>query len=229
VPQTEGPERLRDDVPLAIVEQARTAMAPREARPWWTHLPGVIGLAAGQQTIQQKLQQLGPQDPRRWQAARDAYQAYPLRNTDLLRQEMALLDNPGDLTHSQLTDRLHDLRKQRQGAWEQLRYDFPHAILDPKAREEFRQRLPGLPVEDLRARLPQLPPEQVQALATEVERPPNVPEGNLFALQQERNRVLARWSRQTGLAESTLKQLVFVHRAGRELPALGVPDLAVET
>lgn len=210
---------------------------PREdRRPWYARVvPRLIGSAGGGQTILAKMRQMPEEDRRVWDDTRGLYREYQEVLVRFAKVQNEILEKAQteSWTHSQLIERLDDLSKERSGAFETLREQkYPRALTDPRERQAFISRLPGVPIGSEFARATGALPEGTD-IAQLAERHRNPPGADMAVLSevargQARRRELHKMSQELGAPVQVIRDYIAAHVTARTLPAMTVPALWIE-
>jgi hypothetical protein len=230
-PKTAQDLGLPPDTSPAVIESYLMRLpAQDDGRPWWLRMGLVASTAGSAQSVRQKVEHLmNPNDVQRWHQTEEFWKAQELVQRDVDQRKAEILSHPERWTHEQLRQKLMDEDARRRAGTDALHMDpqYRLAIKDRRERQEFMDRLPGLPVhpEALSGALPD--GTNVQALQQQYQQPPGGEGQQGMALAQARTRWLSQTAKQLGVSRGTLMD----HIAGAVLqqgPAVVVPDLALE-
>jgi hypothetical protein len=150
-PQSRAELGLKDDVPDAKVQEYLSRIpAIDSGQPWWTRIAVITATAGSAQSIRQKVARtLSPDDNRAWLETENYWKAYEPIQIASMEHIQNIANDPekqATWTHEQFMREKNKVSYALRKARENLHGQFPHAITDPRDREAFHARLPGLPV-----------------------------------------------------------------------------------
>jgi hypothetical protein len=232
-PQSLADLGLPPGTPKAVSDLYFAKLEAQDERPLYMRLLNrFVGASARAGSMQERASHLGPREQAQAEQTQGFNRAYQNFLVDW-RQRVAALDQAPDVPHQTKLERMQRLNAERQGAYKTLQED-PHyalAITDQHALRDFQAQLPGIGSEWMQQELPALPPGWTgEKIAAYLAAPPGRDLATLNPGQryQAQRQALNTLSQQLQQPVNVLEMYAGYHKIGAEVPAVAVPNLAIE-
>lgn len=199
--------------------------------PRWAEATHSIftGFAGGQQTIAAKIKEMSPQERTQWEHTQALFGKAADWKTNTYLPELQRITNDPSLTPAARAREMDKLNAEKRSSYDVLKGVYTEAILNPKEREEFKSRLPGVPVTIDQLRSFQDLPDTLDPVAIEDAwyRPRGLDPETLAALRPAQLQAL-RQTELTNLARAheadpkILKDYINAIESKREMKVIGV-------
>lgn len=206
---------------------------PNTAPQWSRFLAGIVGRAGGQQTIEAKVKNMGQQDQQRYEQTRNYFGDGDDYTTYQYLPKLRDIHNNPDLSHGQKSAAIRKADDARREYFVGLKGKYELAITDPVAREEFKSRMPGIPVTTNDIQVLAGIPEGVDLATLKARyyqpRPPQEMEVLSPALQQRlRDQELSRIARESDVPPGVLLDAFNWDTNKGVMPLAGVPSVWID-
>jgi hypothetical protein len=230
-PATPEDLRLPPGTPIQYAYQYLDQLQSPDARPLYMRLfSRFVGSSSRGPSMQERASKLGSREQEQAKQTQEFNQEYQHYLVDW-RKRVNELDLAPDQTHAHKIDEMQKLSRERQGAFNALQSSHLLAITDQRALRDFQANLPGAGSEWMLQNLPQLPEGwNGKAIAEYLQAPRGQDMASLgpIAQYQARRKALNVLSQQLGQPVALLEQHAGLYKIGAEVPAISVPNMAVE-